>query len=117
MTALATKPRKKNSPQVVQPPRNGQMRSSSDVFTLAELANYLRVTPVEVEQLVTQQKLPGRRVGSDWRFLKSAIDDWLRKPEPDFWTSQWGALRDDPTLEAFLRETARQRGRPMSEDA
>jgi len=92
-----------------------------DVLTLAEAAAYLRASPEEVLRLVKEQGLPGRRVGEDYRFLKAAVQDWLRAPpsaadKQAFWQSQFGALKEDPYLEEMLQEIYRQRGRPETEE-
>src|SRR5688572_18515837 len=79
----------------------------SEVLTLTEAAAYLRTSPEEVFRLVHEQGLPGRRVGDDCRFLKSAIQDWLRSlgvsTAQAFWHTHFGALKDDPHLEEMLQ--------------
>ena len=55
-----------------------------NVMTVRELAEYLRVHPATIYRLLRQGKLPGFRVGSDWRFSREAIDQWrlsYLKPE------------------------------------
>ncbi|NLX99651.1 MAG: helix-turn-helix domain-containing protein [Rhodopirellula sp.] len=49
-----------------------------EVLTLEETAAYLRVSQEDVLEAVRQQRLPGRQVRQQWRFLKVAIQDWLR---------------------------------------
>ena len=87
-----------------------------DVLTLAEAAAYLRATEPDVLRLVREQGLPGRQVGDEWRFLKTAVAGWLGTPAaPDprqFWQTHFGALRDDPHLKEIVREAYRRRGRP-----
>jgi excisionase family DNA binding protein len=46
------------------------------VLTVAEVAEYLRVHPTTIYRLLQTKKLPGFRVGSEWRFSKDAIDRW-----------------------------------------
>jgi excisionase family DNA binding protein len=91
-----------------------------EVLTLAEAAAYLRTSPEEVLRLVREQGLPGRRVGDDSRFLKGAIQDWLRTPpslsKQVFWQGHFGALKGDPYLEEFLGAVYRERGRPEVEE-
>jgi len=99
---------------------NGPADPTIDVFTLAEAAAYLRVSEPEVVRLVQQQELPGRLLGSEWRFLKSAIQDWLKTPAPrgsrEAVVSVIGAWKDDPYLEEELKEIYRKRGQPITED-
>jgi excisionase family DNA binding protein len=93
----------------------------ADVLTLAETAAYLRLPEEEVLRLVREQNLPGRLAGTEWRFLKAGVQDWLKAPPParankEIWLSMAGAWKDDPTIDEFLKEVYRQRGRPMTED-
>jgi excisionase family DNA binding protein len=93
-----------------------------EVLTLAEAAAYLRLTEADVTGLVQSQDLPGRFAGNQWRFLKSAIQEWLRKPPPRFskegQASVAGLLKieDDPDLIPMMEEIYRRRGRPITED-
>jgi excisionase family DNA binding protein len=44
-----------------------------------QIARYLGVDKFTVYRLVAQKKLPAFRVGSQWRFKKSVVEDWLMK--------------------------------------
>jgi excisionase family DNA binding protein len=89
----------------------------AEVLTLSEAAAYLRVSELSVEALASQDDLPGRKIEGQWRFLKAALDDWLRAPSPkQRLMKQAGALRDDPYMEEMLENIYRKRGRPMVED-
>jgi excisionase family DNA binding protein len=72
------------------------------VLTLAEAAAYLRLLEVDVIELVHSQDLPGRLAGGQWRFLRSAIQEWLSQPPPKYskeaQRSVAGLLSDDPDL-------------------
>jgi excisionase family DNA binding protein len=117
-------PRVKTKPP--SPPSNASplpavAAKTVDVLTLAEAAAYLRTSPEEVLSLVREQGLPGRRFGEDYRFLKVAVQDWLRAPpsaadKRAFWQTHFGALKGDPHLEEILQEIYRQRGRPEAEE-
>jgi PTS system nitrogen regulatory IIA component len=52
---------------------------SSKDFDIDQLASYLRMTPDQVLKLVARGKLPGRRVGGQWRFPESEIHLWLEE--------------------------------------
>jgi excisionase family DNA binding protein len=120
-------PRTKSRPKPATsatPPTSARAQGSeqaAEVLTLAEAAAYLRVPEVEVVRLVCQQDLPGRLVGTEWRFLKSALQDWLRTPPPkpskEAVLARVGSWKDDPYLEEMLKEIYKQRGRPETEDA
>jgi excisionase family DNA binding protein len=95
---------------------------ASDVLTLAEAAAYLRLAETEVVRLVHTQGLPGRFTGSEWRFLKTAIQQWLSTGGPTTETRKAaqlllaGSFKDDSDLEAIVEEAMRLRGRRVAED-
>jgi excisionase family DNA binding protein len=114
-TKSKPKPAKPAAPPAAEPTAN------SEVLTLAEAAAYLRVSEADVVKTIREENLPARRLGEDWRLLKSAIQDWLRSPptppgKKDFWKTQLGAFKDDPGLEEMVREIYERRGRPMTEE-
>lgn len=100
-------------------PKNKQA-SFPEVMTLMEAAAYLRVSEDAVLHLVRNQDLPARLLETEWRFLKAAINDWLRaQPKQgsrEAVLSTIGAWKDDPFLEEELKEIYKRRGRPMTED-
>ncbi len=74
--------------------------SIPDVLTLEEVANYLRLPKELVERQATKGQIPARRIEDTWRFLRAAIDDWLRSQDSRLLLlGQAGALADDETLE------------------
>jgi Helix-turn-helix domain len=87
-----------------------------EVLTLAEAASFLRVAEADVVAMV-REGLPGRKIAGQWRFLKSALCDWLRVPRQDFWETQLGAFSDDASLESLLQEIYERRGQRKFEDA
>ena len=117
MSQTRAKPRKPPKPAA---PVNGVAAPATEVYMLSEAAAYLRVTEADLMRLVHDQALPGRQFGTEWRFLKSAIQDWLKTP-PKAGTreavlSTIGAWKDDPYVEEELKEIYRRRGRPMTEE-
>lgn len=52
-----------------------------DVMTLEELAEYLKVSTAAAHRVIKEQKLPGRNIGGEWRFLRDAVANWLRGQE------------------------------------
>lgn len=46
-------------------------------MTLEELANYLKISKSTVYKLTQEGRIPGQKLGKQWRFGKQAIDDWL----------------------------------------
>src|SRR5262249_55133904 len=50
---------------------------AQDDFDIDRLAAYLHMMPAAVQKLAERGKLPGRRIGSDWRFSAAEIHHWL----------------------------------------
>jgi excisionase family DNA binding protein len=50
-----------------------------EVMSIEELAEYLKISVSTLYKLAQEGGLPGKKVGRRWRFLKGAIDDWLRQ--------------------------------------
>jgi excisionase family DNA binding protein len=77
--------------------------ATSEVLTLEEAANYLKLPLETIEREASRGHIPGRRIEDTWRFLKSAIDDWLcAQDKRDILLHQAGALKDDPYLDELL---------------
>jgi excisionase family DNA binding protein len=53
--------------------------ATDQILTVPMLAEYLLCHPSTIYRLLKNRRIPGFRVGSDWRFRKSAIDQWLNK--------------------------------------
>ncbi len=88
----------------------------TQVLTIQEVADYLRLPEEIVLQEVSQGHLPGRKIADTWRFLKDAIDDWLRTQDSRvILLSQAGALKDDDMFDELLANIYKERGRPMVE--
>jgi len=48
-------------------------------MTVEELSDYLRVNKKTIYRLLEQNKIPALRIGHQWRFDKTVIDDWLNQ--------------------------------------
>ena len=55
-----------------------QVQITHDVLTLQEAADYLRVSEELIGRLAEDAVIPARRVGSEWRFLKYGLNEWLQ---------------------------------------
>ena len=94
--------------------KNGTPAYDRDVLTLAEAAGYLRVKADDLEQLATRNQVPARKIGSEWRFLRTAVATWLAPPtQHDRLMAHAGAARDDPYFDEMLQSIYERRGRPM----
>jgi excisionase family DNA binding protein len=50
--------------------------AKEEILAIKELATHLRVHPTTIYRLLRQGHLPGFRVGSNWRFRRSLIEQW-----------------------------------------
>ena len=48
-------------------------------FGIESLARYLHLTPQQVIRLADRGKLPGRKVGGQWRFSRADVHHWLEE--------------------------------------
>lgn len=48
-----------------------------DLLTIEELADYLKMGVSTVYRLAQSGKIPGTKIGRQWRFRRITIDDWL----------------------------------------
>src|SRR5262249_35117143 len=90
--------------------------ATADVLTVEEVASYLRLPPEAIEREALEGQLPGRKIDDRWRFLKAAVDDWLRRQDGrSIALQQFGALRDDDRLDELRVGIYAARGRPEVE--
>ncbi len=54
----------------------------SSVFTIDELAEYLKISKSTLYKLAQEGSIPGQKVGKHWRFHKDTVNDWLRQRSP-----------------------------------
>ena len=54
---------------------------TSEVMTSVEAADYLKMHVKTVCRLAKEKKIPAKKVGSEWRFLRSVLDRWLSQEE------------------------------------
>jgi excisionase family DNA binding protein len=102
-----------------------------DVLTLEEASAYLRLPVAVILRQASQGNIPGRKIEDNWRFLKTAIDDWLRSrsigdptqyaapaekaetltesakfEQSDPWVKFAGMFKDDPLFDEFVKDMA-----------
>ena len=114
--------KKPPKPATAPAPAGNAAAAPGEVLTLAEAAAYLRLSEADVLRGVHAQGLPARQLGAEWRFSRSAIQDWLRTgpppgPSKEAQLATIGSWKDDPYLKEMLEEIYRKRGRPMTEEA
>jgi excisionase family DNA binding protein len=55
------------------------MASESDIMTVKDLAQYLKIAEKTAYRFALEGKIPGFKIGSAWRFRKGEIDQWIEK--------------------------------------
>ncbi len=60
-------------------PARGKAGGAAEILTIGEVAGYLKVPVSTVYRLAERGKLPGHKVGRQWRFHKVVLDDWFRQ--------------------------------------
>ena len=55
--------------------------SLEPLLTVEEVAEYLNVDKFTVYRLLGQKRLPGFKIGGQWRFKKEVLEAWLMKSD------------------------------------
>lgn len=50
---------------------------NDDVLTIREVADYLKVNEKTVYTLAQKRRIPGFKVGGQWRFRREDLDGWI----------------------------------------
>jgi len=82
-----------------------------EVMTIKEVADYLKMNERTIYKLVQEGKIPAVKIGGQWRFKKSVVDEWLELQMISFAPSQIEqfareAGARDVSLVSLLREEA-----------
>lgn len=75
-------------------PKKPSSETINEVLTAGEVASYLRVSLSTIYRLLKNGDLPAFKIGSDWRFNRVHIEEWLRSRAQ---TPEFGSAHD-PTL-------------------
>ena len=51
--------------------------TQKDILNVEEAATFLGVSPWTIREQARLRRLPGRKVGKEWRFSRQALLDWL----------------------------------------
>ena len=51
-----------------------------EIMDVIEAAEFLRVSPATVRQQLAAKRLPGKRIGKEWRLSRTALIQWLSEP-------------------------------------
>jgi excisionase family DNA binding protein len=56
---------------------HGDKADMQAFLTTEEVLSYLKITPRTIYRLIRDGELPAVRIGRQWRFKKSDLEDWL----------------------------------------
>lgn len=48
-----------------------------DIMTIEEVSKYLKMKPQTIYTWAQNGKIPAAKIGKEWRFRKSIIDEWF----------------------------------------
>ncbi len=54
-----------------------QKRTEKEILTLSEASEYLKIAEKTLQRMIKRNEIPSAKVGGQYRFMKSVIDDWL----------------------------------------
>jgi len=54
---------------------------AGEILTFKEAEKYLKIPRSTLYKLLQEGRLPARKVGRHWRFVKDELDDWLKTSE------------------------------------
>jgi excisionase family DNA binding protein len=66
-----------------------------EIFTLEEVAAYLKVGKRTVYRLAAVKKIPAFKVGGTWRFPRQEIDQWIKRQTAETQNNVNSAGSDD----------------------
>ncbi len=54
-------------------------KPKSDILTITEVAEYLKVAERTLYRLAAAKKIPAFKVGGTWRLTRADIDQWIKR--------------------------------------
>ncbi|HKI77938.1 MAG TPA: helix-turn-helix domain-containing protein [Ignavibacteriaceae bacterium] len=52
---------------------------NNEIMTLEEVSAYLKVKPQTIYTWAQEKKIPAAKLGKEWRFKRSIIDEWFNQ--------------------------------------
>jgi len=81
----------------------------NQLMTLQEVADYLRVTEKTIYRLLRRGKIPATKVGNQWRFDKTLVDEWLQRNSVGT-KANILVIDDEETIRSLFKETLEELG-------
>jgi len=58
-------------------PNRCQIQMANQDFDIASLAEFLHITPAEARKMAERGRVPGKKVGGQWKFFREEIHQWF----------------------------------------
>ena len=75
----------------------------SDLMTVKEVADYLKLNYMTVYKLAQKGRIPASKIGGNWRFKKELLDEWIAKQSTVVEGSVL-VVDDDPAVREMLSD-------------
>ena len=85
------------SPRDIRSNESDDDLDSSDILTIDEVAEYLRLRPQTIYKWAQESRIPAAKFGKEWRFRRRLIDLWVDDQ----------MLRKNPEFDRFRRRSRR----------
>jgi len=79
-------------------------------MTLQEVADYLRVTKKTIYRLLRRGSIPATKVGHQWRFGKTLVDEWLQQKSVRADKANILVVDDEESIRSLFKETLEELG-------
>ncbi len=56
---------------------DGSTKKNTQIMTLQEVAKYLGLHVMTVYKLTREGRVPGAKIGGQWRFKRDVLEEWL----------------------------------------
>ncbi|MER3422224.1 MAG: hypothetical protein C4293_02315 [Nitrospiraceae bacterium] len=53
-----------------------------ELLTASETCRYLKVAPRTLYRYIQERRMPAFKLGKEWRFVRSDLEQWLRRRAP-----------------------------------
>lgn len=53
--------------------------AQNELLTVAETCRYLKITPRTLYRYIRNRRLPGFKLGKEWRFVRADLEQWIRE--------------------------------------
>lgn len=51
----------------------------NELLTVDETCRYLKITPRTLYRYIHDRRLPGFKLGKEWRFVRSDLEQWIEE--------------------------------------